>query len=115
MRYEPSHSKMSNNNMIGTPPNRRENDEFYNQPPAQQGSNGLQNENTRQTTEFSQSGGYGDTTDQCAAETLVHLRDQTSSVSNRTESAINGNTNGQHELSMQYGSTGFWFQNSMSD
>ena len=98
--------------MPGKPPNSRENDfnddEFYNEPPARQGSSGLQNEDTRQTTDLSQSGGYGYITDQCAAETLVHLRDQTLRESNRTESAINGNANGQHERSMQYGSTGFW-------
>ena len=98
--------------MLRTPPINKESDrtddEFFNQPPVEQGLNGLQNEDTRRTTGFSQSGGYGDTTDQAAAETLVHFRDQTPHESNRTIVAINGDANGQQERSMQYCSTGFW-------
>ena len=98
--------------MLGTPPINRESDRnddvFFNQPPAEQGSSSLQNEDTRRTAGFSQSGGYGDITDQAAAETLVQFRDQMPHESNRTVVAINGDANGQQERSMQYGSTGFW-------
>ena len=114
MRYEPSYSKMSTENIHGTPPISRENDHvetnINNQPQTMLGSSGPQNEDGSQCAGLSQADGSGDISDQAAAETLVQFRDQISHEANQNGVLINGDTIRQQERSMQYGSTGFWQQ-----
>ena len=112
MRYEPSYSKMSTENVHGAPTIRRENGHietgFNNQSQTVLEPRGPQNEDGSQCTGLSQADGSGDISDQAAAETLVHFRDQISHEANRNGVTTNGDTIRQHEQSMPYGSTGFW-------
>ena len=99
--------------MHGTPPISRENGHietgFNNQSQTVLESRGLQNEDGSQCTGLSQADGSGDISDQAAAETLVHFRDQISHEANQNRVTINGDIR-QHEQSMPYSSTGFWQQ-----
>ena len=99
--------------MHGTPPISRENGHietgFNNQSQTVLESRGPQNEDRSQCTGLSQADGSGDISDQAAAETLVHFRDQISHEANRNRVTINGDIR-QHEQSMPYSFTGFWQQ-----
>ena len=104
---------MSTENIHGTPPISRENGHvetgFNNQPQTVLESRGPQNEDGSQCTGLSQADGSEDISDQAAAETLVHFRDQISHEANRNRVTINGDIR-QHEQSMPYSFTGFWQQ-----
>ena len=104
---------MSTENIHGTPPISRENGHvetgFNSQPQTVLESRGPQNEDGSQCTGLSQADGSGDISDQAAAETLVHFRDQISHEANQNRVTINGDIR-QHEQSMPYSSTGFWQQ-----
>ena len=112
MRYEPLYSKMSTENIHGTPPISRENDRvetgFNNQPQTRLGSRDPQNEDRSQCTGLSQADGSGDISDQAAAETLVHFHDQIQHRQNRNGISITDGAVRRQEQSMPYNSTGFW-------